>query len=125
MGARRLPKETPEQEKARTAAIQMATLNAAHIPLRVAQHSVTVMALAARCAEVGNVHAVSDCASAAAMARAALTAAEYNVRINLASIEDRAAGKPLLAELRKLEAQVARVEKTIRKTLEDRGGLAS
>ena len=52
MGAYRLPKDTPEQKAARTASIQSATVNAAHVPLHVAEGAVKVMELALRCVEI-------------------------------------------------------------------------
>lgn len=123
MGAYRLPKETEEQRAARTASIQMATLNATHIPLRVARGALHVMELAARCVQAGNQNAISDAASGAAIAKAALTAAGYNVRINLNSLENKAVGKKMLAELRALESKASKIEREIRKMMEERGGI--
>ena len=50
--------------------------------------AVSVMELAVEAAELGNLNAISDAGSAVALSRAALTAAGYNVRINLQSIRD-------------------------------------
>jgi len=61
--------------------------------------------------------------SGAAMARAALTAAGYNVRINLNSLEDKSGGKKMLKELADLEKQADQIEKEIRKTMQERGGV--
>jgi len=63
--------------------------------------------------------------SGAALARASLTAAGYNVRINLNSLEDKSAGEQMLKELVELEKQADAMEKEIRKTMVERGGLAS
>lgn len=123
MGAFKLPKETAEQQKARAAAIHMATINAAHVPLHTVENSVKVMELAAKCAQDGNLNAISDAMSGAALARAALTAAGYNVRINLNSLEDKSAGEKMLKELRDLEKRADKIEKEIRKTMEERGGV--
>ena len=124
MGAFRLPKDTPEQKKARTSSIQSATLNAAHVPLHVAEGAVRVMELALRCVESANVNAISDAASAAAMAKAGLTAAGYNVRINVASLPDPSAGGQFLGQIRELEKQAVQIEKTIREKMEERGGFS-
>ena len=78
------------------AAIYIATINAAHVPLHTVKNSVKVMELAARCAKDGNLNTISDAVSGAVMARAALTAAGYNVRINLNSLEDKSAGEKML-----------------------------
>jgi len=123
MGALKLPKETDEEQKSRAAAIYIATINAAHVPLHTVKNSVKVMELAARCAKDGNLNAISDAMSGAAMARAALTAAGYNVRINLNSLEDKSAGEKMLKELADLEKQADRIEKEIRKTMQERGGI--
>jgi len=87
MGTFRLPKETEEEKTARKAAIINATLNAAHVPLHVATDAVKVMELAIKCAQRGNVNAISDAMSGFAMCRAALTGAGYNVRINRQYVE--------------------------------------
>ncbi len=123
MGAFKLPKDTPELEQARKAAIHLATLNAAHVPLHTVEHAVQVMELATFCAGNGNLNAISDAMSGAAMARASLTAAGYNVRINLNSLEDKSAGEKMLAELAEFEEQADRIEAEIRKTMKERGGI--
>ncbi len=125
MGAFKLPKETGEQQTARKAAIHIATINAAHVPLHTVQDAVKVMELAAKCAKDGNLNAISDAMSGAAMARAALTAAGFNVRINLNSLEDKSAGEKMLKELRELEKQADKIEKEIRRTMEERGQVAA
>jgi len=123
MGTFKLPKETDEEKAARNAAIVSATLNAAHIPLHVAEHVVKVMELALKCARKGNVNAISDSMSGFAMCRASLTAAGYNVRINLNSLDDKSLGDKMLNELKSLEAKADELEKEIRKTMSERGGL--
>ncbi len=123
MGAFRLPKDTDEKKKAREAAIIQATLNAAHIPLHVAEDAVKVMELAIKCAKRGIVSAISDSMSGFAMARAALTAAGYNVRININSLEDKSAGEKMLSELADLENEADKLEAEIRQVMQERGGI--
>ena len=123
IGAFKLPKETEEQQKARTAAIQRATLNAAHIPLHSAQRSVKIMELALKCAERGNLNAISDALSGFAMSRASLTAAAYNVRINVHSLPDQSAGDEYLNELAEQEKKADVLEEKIRKIMKERGGI--
>jgi glutamate formiminotransferase/formiminotetrahydrofolate cyclodeaminase len=125
MGAFKLPKETEDQQKGRAIAIRVATLNAARVPLHTVRNAVKVMELAGRCAKDGNLNAISDAMSGSALARASLTAAGYNVRINLNSLEDKSAGKQMLIELLDLETQADGLEKEIRRTMDERGGLAS
>jgi glutamate formiminotransferase/formiminotetrahydrofolate cyclodeaminase len=123
IGAFKLPKETEEQQKARNAAIQLATMNAAYVPLQSVQRSVKIMELALKCAEHGNLNAISDAMSGFAMARASLTAAAYNVRINVNSLPDKSAGDDYLKELADLEKKADKLEKEIRKIMKNRGGI--
>jgi glutamate formiminotransferase / formiminotetrahydrofolate cyclodeaminase len=123
IGAFKLPKETEEQQTARTAAIQIATMNAAYVPLQSVQRSVKIMELAIKCAVHGNLNAISDAMSGFAMARASLTAAAYNVRINIHSLPDKSAGDDYLKELADLEKKADKLEKEIRKIMKDRGGI--
>jgi glutamate formiminotransferase/formiminotetrahydrofolate cyclodeaminase len=124
MAAFKLPKETAEQSSARERAIEKATLQASDVPLAVAQKAASVMALAERVVALGNLNAISDGASAAAMARAALTSAGYNVRINVANLHDTAGGEDLLTRLQALEERAVKIEKQVQKALKERGGLS-
>ncbi|MEZ0396114.1 MAG: glutamate formimidoyltransferase [Anaerolineales bacterium] len=124
MTAFKLPKDSPAQEAARLQAIEAATLEAARVPLTTAQKAVSVMALAERAVALGNLNAITDAASAVALGRAALTAAGYNVRINLNNLQDRAAGDEILAQLTALEERAAGLEAAARQALQERGGLA-
>ncbi len=123
MGAFRLPKTTEEDQTKRNAAIHVATVNAARVPLRVAKDVVKVMELASKCAKEGNLNAISDTASGFAMARAALTASGYNVKVNINSLEDKSVGEKMLEELKELETKADTLEKEIHQTMEIRGGI--
>jgi formiminotetrahydrofolate cyclodeaminase len=81
------------------------------------------MELACKCAKEANINAISDSMSGFAMARAALTAAGYNVKINLNSLEDKSVGEKMLEELQELEARADELEKEIRQTMGTRGGI--
>jgi Methenyl tetrahydrofolate cyclohydrolase len=124
ISAFKLPKDTPIQNKFRTEAIEAATLRASQVPLRVAQKSVSVMALAERVVALGNINAISDGASAAAMANAALTSAGYNVRINLAGLGDKNAGDSFLTRLHTLETKANNLQIKIQKSIQERGGFS-
>ena len=123
MATFKLPKDTEEQKTKRNAAIAQATLNAAHIPLHVSADAVKVMELALKCAQHGNVNAISDSMSGFALARASLTAAGCNVRINLNTLEDKSTGEKMLTELVELEKEADKLEKEIRQVIQDRGGI--
>jgi glutamate formiminotransferase/formiminotetrahydrofolate cyclodeaminase len=123
MASFKLPKETEEQKNIRNAEITQATLNAAHVPLHVSKNAVKVMELALKCAKDGNLNAISDAASGFAMARASLTAAGYNVKININSLEDKSLGGKMLAEVADLEKKADELEKEIRAVMQERGGI--
>lgn len=106
-GAYKLPKETPEQQATRDAAIQSALMRAAEVPLDTARACAAVAALAATCAELGNSNAASDAGVAALLAEAACRGAAYNVRINVAAMADKATGAPLAVEAVRLVADAA------------------
>lgn len=124
MLALKLPKDTEAQQAARQEAIEQATLAATLTPLETAQQAVQVLELAVEVIAQGNVNAISDGGTAAALARASLTGAGLNVRININSLKDRQPAEPLLVKLFELEEKAARWEKEIHKTLVERGGLA-
>jgi glutamate formiminotransferase/formiminotetrahydrofolate cyclodeaminase len=123
MATFKLPKATEEEQTTRNATIVNATLNAAHVPLHVAGNAVKVMELAIKCAKHGLQSAISDAMSSFAMSRAALTAAGYNVRINLNSLDDKSVGEKMLAELADLESEANELEEEIRSVMKERGGI--
>ncbi len=123
MNARRLPQTTDQEKETRNQAIQAATINAAAVPLFVAQHALKILYLAQKAADLGNVNAISDAGSAAALAKAALEGAGLNVRINLLGIEKETEPARMLEELRELERQAVLTNDSIRKALNERGGL--
>jgi glutamate formiminotransferase/formiminotetrahydrofolate cyclodeaminase len=123
MAAFRLPKDTDEQRAERSRAIQDATLNAAQVPLEVAGMAVDVIEQAVTVVTHGNVNAISDGATGAALARAALNGAGYNVRINALSLKDSDAAGLLVEKLDQVEQRTAVLEDIIRTQLVERGGL--
>ncbi len=124
LDAFKLPRDTDEEAAARQASIDSATLTAAEIPLETARMAVRVMELAGRAVAVGNVNAISDGATGVALARAALSGAGYNIRINVASLSDPAPGIPLIDAVRLLESQADQIETQVRKDMFDRGGIS-
>ncbi|MBC7234401.1 MAG: cyclodeaminase/cyclohydrolase family protein [Chloroflexi bacterium] len=88
MEAYRLPRKTPEQKQAREEAMQAALIEAAKVPLTIAERCARIVDLALPAAELGNQWAVSDAGVGALLAEACMHAALLNVYINLASIRD-------------------------------------
>ena len=85
MAALRLPKRSPEERQARTAALAAATRRATAAPLAIAAACAELLALAEELAPVANRHAVSDIGAAAHLAAAAAGAALLTAEINLRS----------------------------------------
>jgi glutamate formiminotransferase/formiminotetrahydrofolate cyclodeaminase len=119
--AYKLPKDTPEQETARSAAIQAGLMKAAEVPLETARWCAEVAELASIAAEKGNTNAASDAGVAALLAEAAARGAAYNVRINVVGMPDKAAGAPLAEEAQRLvkaaSAAAARATAAVEKQL--------
>jgi len=121
--ATRLPKETPEQQAVRREAIQQATLEAARVPLKVSNMAIEVMKLTLEAARHGNLNAISDACSGFNMARACLSSAGLNVRINLQGLEDPAPGQPLLDEQTRLERSARDLLFELRRALAERSDI--
>jgi glutamate formiminotransferase/formiminotetrahydrofolate cyclodeaminase len=124
MAAYKLPRDTPEQEQVRRQAIDAANLEAARVPLRVAQQTVAVLELALTAVEGGNLNAITDGASGAELALAALNSASLNIRTNLSGMQDLPVAAAMLAELRGLHGKADALILEVRSTVTQRGSLA-
>lgn len=85
-----MPRSTGEEKAARTAAMQKALKGATEVPFAIASLCAELLELARPIAEKGNPNVVSDAATAAHLAHAALHSGLVNVKINLAYIKDEA-----------------------------------
>jgi len=88
MAAMKMPKKTDEEKKVRQKAIDVATMEAARVPLSVAELAVEAFDLVRCVAEKGNKNSVSDAGVAALSLRAAVHGAGLNVIINLSGLPD-------------------------------------
>ena len=123
MAAFKLPKGTEEEQAARNAAIQKATIGAAEVPLATARDALKVMEFALTVARKGNVNAVSDAASAAWMSMASIQSAALNVRINAASIEDPALKSAWEREIAQIITRAESLLAQVQEAAVTRGGL--
>jgi glutamate formiminotransferase/formiminotetrahydrofolate cyclodeaminase len=123
LAAFKLPSGDRAREKARSEAIEQAILCALQVPLDMARKAVEVMSLAEHCVQVGDLGAIAESAAAVSLARAALFAAEYNLRINADSLQKRATGDSFVLELDALTARAARINRQARHILRERAGL--
>src|SRR6266849_2361497 len=101
--AYRLPKGDPR----RTRAADEALVGAAQTPLAMARGAARLLALAREVGTIGNRNAHSDATVGAALARAALSGAVENVRVNVASLSEPGLGKSLLEEAEKLARKIS------------------
>jgi len=123
MASFKLPKETDEQKNLRFKAIEETTLEAARVPMQVAQWSVTVLALCERVAAIGNINAITDAGSAGSMAMASIRSAGYNVKINLADLTDEVTVERMQIQINQIEQRATKIEEQLLATLKERGGL--
>lgn len=114
LAAHRLPKETPEEEARRGAAIQDATREAVAIPLAVCGMARRVLGLAREAAAEGNPNAVGDAGVAGLLAAAAARGALLNVQINLARLADPAERARVEAQAAALRAALDPAERAVR-----------
>jgi glutamate formiminotransferase/formiminotetrahydrofolate cyclodeaminase len=123
MAANRLPRSTPEEQARRAVKVEQATTDAIAVPLQVCAAAREVIELALQAASLGNVNAISDAASGAALAKAALTAAGLNVRINCAALRDTEKASGPLQHVKDLEEQAAGLEQKLTQILKERAQL--
>jgi len=103
MKAFKMPKETEQQKKKRSQAIQEGYKTAAMIPLETARTCEKILGIAKIVAEKGNQNSITDSAVSAIMAQAGVESAILNVKINLGSIKDEKFVKQISSELNKLQ----------------------
>jgi formiminotetrahydrofolate cyclodeaminase len=109
----KLPKDTDEEKKIRTAAIQNGMKLAANVPLETAQKAMETLGMIEAVVVRGNSNAVTDGAVAAMMTRTAVLSALYNVKINLGSIKDAEYVERVAAEVARIEKEVVESEARI------------
>jgi glutamate formiminotransferase/formiminotetrahydrofolate cyclodeaminase len=105
MAAFGLPKDSPEEKAARTAAIQQANQYAAEIPLRVMQTAAKAYPLLAEMAASGNPASISDVGVGLLAVRACIEGAGMNVRINLSGLKDEAVKSSLASRVQELRTR--------------------
>ena len=125
IAAMRLPKGTPEEQADRAAALEQATLGAIAVPLQTAGLATAAMELALQAAGSGNLNAISDAASAAALGRASLTGAGLNVRINCAGLQDQNKAADFIRQVAALQRRADQLESDLKHALKERANLDS
>lgn len=108
-----MPKSTPEEKSAREKALEEATLYAAQVPLKTMEAALKTLPLALQMAREGNPASASDAGVAALAALAGIKGARLNVRINAASLKDKAPAASLLERAEAIEAEAKGLEKQV------------
>jgi formiminotetrahydrofolate cyclodeaminase len=117
MDAYRLPKQTEEEKKKRSQAIQQALQGAALHPMKVARQCLDVLRLCSWAAAEGNPNALSDAGVAALLAQSGIRGALYNVEINLSSIKDQQFKERLAGEKEEILKEAVKLQKDIEEHL--------
>ncbi len=123
MDAYRLPKDSDNEKDLRAQAIQAAMLMAAEIPLATCEQALTVLRLACVAAEKGNSNAITDAATGASLAFAAITSAGANVRINAQSLTNAVKKKALVEQLAGIEKETRIFHQRMKEVLSSRAGI--
>ncbi len=105
MAAYGLPKNTDEEKRTRSAAIEEANTYATHIPLQVMQTSAMALPLLHAMVSKGNPNSISDAGVGALCIGTAIEGAFMNVRINIKGMKDKVKAEGLLNEARQISAQ--------------------
>ncbi|MDR3037767.1 MAG: cyclodeaminase/cyclohydrolase family protein [Candidatus Adiutrix sp.] len=106
----KLPKDTDEQKKARSTAIQEGVKKATLAPMKICRQCLELMREAAALAPFGNKGAISDCGVSAIILEAAIRAAMLSVDINLPSIKDEAFAADIVGERGRIFAEAEEIK---------------
>ena len=120
MAAFGLSRTTPEEKKARDAAIQAATREAIEVPFRVMQVALDSLAVAKAMAETGNPASASDAGVAVLAARSAVMGAYLNVKINAAGVENKVWMTDILTRGKAMQEQATALEREILEIVESK-----
>lgn len=114
-----MPKSTPEEKSAREKALEEATLYAAQVPLKTMEAALKTLPLALQMAREGNPASASDAGVAALAALAGIKGAHLNVRINAASLKDKAPAASLLERAEEIVKEATELEAQVLKAVDN------
>ena len=119
MDAFGLPKGTEEEKNIRKQAIQEATKYAIEVPFRTIERSFDVFELCEAMIREGNPNSVSDAGVGALCARAAVTGAYLNVKINAADLDDKEYANQITAKAHEYVRKANEFEKDLLRRVEE------
>jgi len=118
----KMPKNSEEQKKARTEAIESGLIKASEVPLAIMEKSLEVSRLAREVHARGNKMAITDGAISALFAEAAAIGGMINVRINFSWMKNREYIEKTEKRLGEILEEARKIrEKTVAATLEQLG----
>jgi glutamate formiminotransferase/formiminotetrahydrofolate cyclodeaminase len=120
MDAFGLPRESSEEKKTRSAAIESATQYAAEIPLKVMETSSKSYQLLSEMVEKGNPNSISDVGVGLLATHACVEGAALNVRINLGQLKDEKFKSALMEKVRQIKADSETQFKKIQQVVESK-----
>jgi formiminotetrahydrofolate cyclodeaminase len=115
--ATRLPKGTVDEKAKRRAAMQNALVNAASVPLILAEAACGLLDELAPVVRDGTSHALSDAEMAVILAQTSVTTGLVNVRVNIPLIKDEARAQSLANRAIAVESRANRVAAELRDAL--------
>lgn len=118
MEAWRLPKNTEEEKKNRTKAVNDATKNAIMVPFKVMEKAFSAFPLIREMVEKGNPGSVTDAGVGALAIRSCIRGAFLNVRINAAGLDDKNFVNDIIQKGSDLETKAMIEEEDILKIVE-------
>jgi glutamate formiminotransferase/formiminotetrahydrofolate cyclodeaminase len=98
----------------------LATKNAIEVPFRVMEKSLATMDIILAMAETGNPNSASDAGVGALCAKAAVSGAFLNVKINASSFDDKEYTAEIIKRGTTIERKAAELEEKILKTVESK-----
>ena len=120
MDAFGLPKGTPEEKSARTAAIQEATVYAIEIPQQVMHLALESFDLIREMVEKGNPNSITDAGVGALCARTAVFGAAFNMEVNTLDLKDRARAQDFNEDAKRCRAEAEKREKEILERIKEK-----
>jgi formiminotetrahydrofolate cyclodeaminase len=119
--AYRLPKDTSEQQAARSQAIAEAVAGAAQPPAEVVRLARQLTSMAEELLPAGNRNVITDVAAGAEAARAAAVTARVNIEVNLRSIKDPAIAAELTETAAVTDEIIERADRVVAAVREEIG----
>ncbi len=108
-----LPKNSDDEKKIRSAAIQTATKTAMEVPFRVMQLSASAFPLLKAMVETGNPNSISDAGVGALAVRSAVLGSYLNVKINSSGLKDVAFKEDMMKKADAIKADAIKMESEI------------